>query len=75
MKNRTLNFSKFNKIKFDGIYAASNLKNVLQVIYEYLSAAIRSLRFLHTFWHAYRMNIKFQRNAQKESEMIHEQLY
>lgn len=28
MKNRTLNFFKFNKIKFDGIYAASNLKNV-----------------------------------------------
>lgn len=28
MKNRTLNFLKFNKIKFDRIYAASNLKNV-----------------------------------------------
>lgn len=28
MENRTLNFFKFNKIKFDGIYAVSNLKNV-----------------------------------------------
>lgn len=28
MKNRILNFSKFNKIKFDGIFAVSNLKNV-----------------------------------------------
>lgn len=37
-------------------------------MYKYLSAAIRSLRFLHTFWRVYKMNIKFQTNAQKAND-------